>query len=81
MERISGIDLEGDVPQQLKAGFEAQRKRWGAVLQNHLIYARRPTILRGAQAMWSGLGGSGLLDGGLAAMVNVRVASLNGCVF
>ncbi|HUG14641.1 MAG TPA: hypothetical protein VMM78_06440 [Thermomicrobiales bacterium] len=79
--RIPGIDLEGDIPQQMKAGFEAQARRWGAPLLNHRIYARRPTILRGAQAMWTGLGGSGLLDGGLHALVNRRVASINGCVF
>lgn len=82
MTRIQGIDLNGeDVPRQVKTAFEAQEKRWGQTLQNHLIYARRPTIHRGAQAMWAGLGGSGLLDDGLAAMVNVRIASLNGCVF
>lgn len=79
--RIPGIDLDGDVPQQMKAGFAAQEKNWGAPLVNHLIYARRPTILRGAQGMWAGLGGSGLLDGGLHALVNRRVASINGCVF
>ena len=31
--------------------------------------------------MWAGLNGSGLLDGTLHALVNRRVAALNGCVF
>ena len=43
--------------------------------------ARRPSIFRGARAMWTGLGASGLIDGRLAALVNRRVAALNGCEF
>jgi alkylhydroperoxidase family enzyme len=31
--------------------------------------------------MWAGLDASGLLDPGLVALVNRRVAALNGCVF
>jgi AhpD family alkylhydroperoxidase len=31
--------------------------------------------------MWGGLDKSGLLDGGLVALVNARVAAINGCVF
>jgi alkylhydroperoxidase family enzyme len=81
MARIPGIDPHGDVSPQVKPVLEAQEKRWGAPLGNHLIYARRPTIFRGAQAMWAGLGGSGLLDGTLHALVNRRVAMLNGCEF
>src|SRR2546421_6986169 len=35
--------------------FEAQTKKRGAPLTNHLVYARRPTIFRGARAMWQGI--------------------------
>ena len=48
---------------------------------NHLVYARRPSIFRGARAMWTGLDASGLLDPALKALVNRRVAALNGCEF
>jgi alkylhydroperoxidase family enzyme len=61
--------------------FEAQTRKWGAPLANHLVYARRPTIFRGARAMWQGLDGSGLIDARLQALVNRRVAALNGCEF
>jgi hypothetical protein len=80
--RIPGIDpnaegLGGEVARVLAA----QTKRWGAPLKNHLLYARRPTIFRGARAMWGGLDASGLLDPALIALVNRRIAILNGCVF
>ena len=80
MARIEGVDP--DCAQgPIKAIFEAQIKKWGAPLLNHLIYARRPTILRGARAMWSGLDSSGLLDGKLVSLINRRVAAINGCEF
>ncbi len=61
--------------------LEAQTERWGGPLLNHLIYARRPTIFRGARAMWGGLDASGLVDPALVALINRRVAALNGCEF
>ena len=80
MARIEGVDPEG-AHGQVKAVFEAQRKRWGAPLLNHLLYARRPTIFRGVRAMWTGLDSSGLIDGRLVALINRRVATINGCEF
>jgi hypothetical protein len=65
----------------IKAVFEAQTTKWGAPLLNHLLYARRPTIFRGARAMWTGLDSSGLIDGRLVALINRRVAAINGCEF
>jgi hypothetical protein len=50
-------------------------------LLNHLTYARRPTIFRGVRGMWAGLEGSGLIDHKLVALLNRRVAALNGCEF
>ena len=80
MARIPGVDPErAEGP--IRATFEAQAKRWGAPLLNHLLYARRPSIFRGARAMWGGLDASGLIDGRLRALLNRRVASLNGCAF
>jgi hypothetical protein len=80
MARIEGVDPE-QAEGPIAAVFRAQRERWGAPLLNHLLYARRPTIFRGARAMWSGLDQSGLLDPALVALVNRRVAMLNGCAF
>jgi hypothetical protein len=78
--RIDGADPDR-AQGPIKAVFEAQIKKWGAPLSNHLLYARRPTIFRGARAMWSGLDSSGLLDPKLVALLNRRVAALNSCVF
>lgn len=80
MVRVGGVS-SGDVKREIKAVFEAQTKKWGAPLNNHLIYARRPTIFRGARAMWTGLAGSGLLNPQLTYLLNRRVAMLNGCEF
>ena len=78
--RIAGIDPDRATG-EIRAVFVAQAKRWGAPLLNHLVYARRPSIFRGARAMWGGLDASGLLDPALVALVNRRVAGHNGCVF
>jgi hypothetical protein len=80
MARVPDADPERLDP-PVKAVLEAQAKKWGAPLLNHRVYARRPTIFRGARAMWSGLDASGLLDARLVALLNRRVASLNGCEF
>jgi hypothetical protein len=80
MARIEDVD-QTKVDKYTKQIFEAQTKRWGAPLLNHLIYARRPTIFRGARGMWTGIDASGLIDAKLQALINRRVASLNGCEF
>ena len=80
MARIDGVNT-GEVDSYIERVFDAQIKKWGAPLLNHLLYARRPTIFRGARAMWQGLDASGLIDGKLQALINRRVASLNGCEF
>lgn len=80
MARIEGVEPE-KTERRIRAVLEAQARKWGGPLLNHLLYARRPTIFQGARGMWSGLGGSGLLEPGLVALVNRRVAALNGCVF
>ena len=80
MSRVRDIDVEAVEP-RIRVVLEAQRKRWGAPLVNHLVYARRPSIFRGVRAMWNGLDASGLIDERLTAMINRRVAYLNGCEF
>ncbi|HWN08898.1 MAG TPA: hypothetical protein VNO50_06400 [Pyrinomonadaceae bacterium] len=80
MARIKGVDPE-KVERQIKTVLDAQAAAWGAPLLNHLVYARRPTIFRGARAMWTGIDGSKLISPALSALINRRVASLNGCEF
>lgn len=80
MSRIEDADGEG-VENYIKRVFEAQAKRWGASLLNHRLYARRPSIFRGVRAMWNGIEASGLIDAKLQALVNRRIAALNGCEF
>ncbi len=80
MARITNVDQSG-VAANIQKAFEAQAKKWGGPLLNHLLYARRPSIFRGVRAMWTGIDASGLIDAKLQALINRRVASHNGCEF
>jgi alkylhydroperoxidase family enzyme len=80
MARIANVNLE-ETEKYIRNVLEAQSRDWGAPLLNHLLYARRPTIFRGARGMWGGIEGSGLIDASLRALINRRVAFLNGCEF
>jgi hypothetical protein len=70
MARIEGVNPEHLSDDYTAKILDAQAKMWGAPLLNHLIYARRPSIFRGARGMWTGLEGSGLIDGKLGALLN-----------
>jgi alkylhydroperoxidase family enzyme len=80
MARIPGVD-PNTVEPYIQKVFEVQARKWGAPLANHLLYARRPSVFRGVRGMWTGLEASGLIDGRLQALINRRVASINGCEF
>ena len=80
MSRVSPVD-PSSVPPEIARVFEAQTKRWGAPLVNHLVYARLPALFRGVRGMWGALGQLGLIDAGLEALVNRRVAAHNRCLF
>jgi alkylhydroperoxidase family enzyme len=80
MARVANANRETE-DKYTKAVLEAQAKDWGGPLLNHLVYARRPSIFKGVRAMWTGIDASGLIDARLRALVNRRVASLNGCEF
>jgi len=80
MARVADADV-ATLDKQIRAVLDAQAKKWGAPLLNHLIYARRPSIFRGVRGIWSSIDASGLVDSKLQAMVNRRVAFLNGCEF
>jgi hypothetical protein len=78
--RIDPID-PADADERARIVLQHQTETWGAPLPNHLLYARRPTIFRGVRSMWTGIDASGLIDEQLKALLNRRVASLNGCPF
>ena len=80
MARIEGVRA-AETDEYVQKVLAAQAKLWGAPLLNHLVYARRPSIFRGARGMWTGIDASGLLGGSLKALINRRVAALNRCEF
>ena len=80
MARVDGVNPEA-VDEYTRKVLHAQTRTWGGPLLNHLVYARRPSIFRGVRGMWTGIATSGLIDEQLQALVNRRVASLNGCAF
>ena len=80
MARIADAD-RSKLDQRINAALDAQTKKWGSPLLNHLLYARRPVIFHAVRGMWSALDASGLIDPELQAMINRRVAYLNGCEF
>lgn len=80
MARIADANVE-QADRYVRDVLEAQRKTWGAPLLNHLLYARRLPIFRGARAMWTGIDASGLIDSRLRGLINRRVAALNSCEF
>ena len=80
MARIADANRE-QADRYVRDVLDSQEKTWGAPLLNHLIYARRPSIFKGARAMWTGIDASGLIDASLRALINRRVAFLNGCEF
>ena len=80
MARVADVNTE-EADRYIKDVLDAQSKAWGAPLLNHLLYARRPSIFKGARAMWTGIEASGLIDDALRSLINRRVAFLNGCEF
>jgi alkylhydroperoxidase family enzyme len=80
MARIPDAD-RSTLDKRINAVLDAQTKKWGAPLANHLLYARRPAIFRAVRQMWGAIDESGLIDPALKAIINRRVAYLNHCEF
>ena len=80
MTRIPGIE-PATTKGYIAKVFEAQARTYGAPLLNHLLYARRPPLFKAVRGMWGALNKDRNLDEALVALINRRVASLNGCVF
>jgi hypothetical protein len=73
MARIADADVE-QADRYVKDVLAAQKKTWGAPLFNHLLYARRLSIFRGARALWSGVESYRLIDARVRGVSNRRVA-------
>ncbi len=80
MARIKGV-TKSETKDEVRAIFEEQEKRYGFVSNTAKIYALRPTIQKGVQALGQGIQASGLIDPGLRHLVCVKTANINGCPF
>lgn len=79
-QRIKGIEVENAEP-RIAAVLNAQKKRWGGPLLNHLVYARLPSLFKAVRGMWAGVEEPGLIEPQMIALVNRRVAMINQCEF
>ena len=80
MARIKGVGKE-QAPAELRQMFEEQEKRYGVALNNAPVYALRPTIRKGVQALAEGIDESGLIERELRHLVCMKAASINGCPY
>jgi alkylhydroperoxidase family enzyme len=78
--RISEIETPGDDP-ILKELYAREEETFGFVLNTTKVQAHRPEILRAAKQLGAAVARSGLLGPALLALVNLRVALINGCPF
>ncbi len=78
--RVAGID-PSEAEGGIRAMLRAQAEKWGGPLANHLLYARRLSILRGTRTMWMGIAASGLVEPGSQALVSWRITAFNGSQF
>lgn len=80
MARVNGVNIE-DVSEEIREIFSEQEERYGSVLNSARVYALRPTIYKGVQALGKGIQDSGLIEPELRHLVCVKAASINGCPY
>ena len=80
MPRVKEID-DGRGDPILEDLFAKERKAFGDVLNPTKVMAHCPPILRAAKLLGASIAESGKLPNGLAALVSLRVAAINGCPF
>jgi len=80
MPRVTEIEDAGDNP-VLKDIFGKERAAFGDLLNPTKVMAHCPPILRAAKLLGASIDQSGLLPKALLALINFRVASINGCPF
>jgi AhpD family alkylhydroperoxidase len=78
MSRIQPLTAS-EASEEMQVAFDRNVRNWGQVLNNTGIYAYRPTIQAGREAMRVAIEASGLLPERLRNLVQLRVASLVGC--
>ncbi|MFQ5692725.1 MAG: hypothetical protein ACE5IM_06755 [Nitrospinota bacterium] len=80
MPRISEVNVE-EVPPEVRAVFDRQMEEFGAHLNPSKVYAHVPAILFAADALASAIRDEPHVAPEILALVNVRVAQINGCPF
>jgi hypothetical protein len=80
MPRIKGLSKE-EASEEMKPMFEQQEQRYGKALNNAAIYALRPTIRKGVEALAQGIEQSGLIEPDLRHLLCLKTASINGCPY
>jgi hypothetical protein len=80
MARIKGV-TESETNDDVRQMFEEQKKRYGFVSNTAQIFAIRPTIQKGVQALAQGIQESGLIAPELRHIVCVKTAHINGCPY
>lgn len=80
MPRVKEIDdSQGDAI--LEEMFAKERAIYGDLLNPTKVMAHCPPILRAAKMLGASIAQSGTLPKGLAELVSLRVAAINGCPF
>jgi len=77
---VSEIDDPRGDP-TLSEVFAKERAAFGDLLNTTKVLAHCPPILRAAKLLGASIAESGTLPPGLAALVSLRVAAINGCPF
>ena len=80
MPRIREIDDPGDDP-ILRETWTREQQLFGAILNPTKIQAHTPGIMKAAKQLSVAVERSGLLPPQLLALVYLRVAVINGCLF
>lgn len=80
MPRVKEINDAGGDP-ILEELFARERAAYGDLLNPTKVMAHCPPILRAAKQLGASIAQSGTLPKGLAELVSLRVAAINGCPF
>lgn len=80
MARIEGV-TDSETNDDVRQIFQEQNKRHGFVSNTAKIFAIRPSIQKGVQALAQGIQDSGLIAPELRNLVCIRTAHINGCPY
>jgi len=80
MPRVREIEEPGD-DQILRETFAREQELFGFILNPTKVQAHTPGIMKAAKQLSLAVDRSGLLPKELIALVNLRVALINGCPF